>query len=96
MFIGCDLKMDLKTSVGVCGKVQGELVIISQDVDMFKENQVVVLVAASDFENFTDEMKTLIKFVESAQTVIKDTLTCKNILIMRTYIFYSKFIIKKN
>jgi hypothetical protein len=72
MFIGCDLKMDLKTSVGVCGKVQGELVIISQDVDMFKENEVVVLVAASDFENFTDEMKTLIKFVESAQTVIKE------------------------
>ena len=72
MFIGCDLKMDLKTSVGVCGKVQGELVIIPQDVDMFKENQVVVLLAASDFENLTDEMKTLMKFVESAQTVIKE------------------------
>ncbi|MGB7968778.1 MAG: hypothetical protein WCF28_04305 [Methanobacterium sp.] len=64
--------MDLKTSVGVCGKVQGELVIIPQDDDMFKENQVVVLVAADDFKNLTDEMKTLIKFVESAQTVIKE------------------------
>jgi hypothetical protein len=64
--------MDLKTSVGLCGMVQDELVIIPKDVDMFKENQVVVLVAASDFKNFTDEMKTLIKFVESAQTVDKE------------------------
>ena len=64
--------MDLKTSVGLCAKVQGELVIIPQDVDKFKENQVVVLVAASDFKNFTDEMKVLIKFVESAQTEIKE------------------------
>lgn len=64
--------MDLKTSVGICANVQGELVIIPQDVDKFKENQVVVLVAASDFENFTDEMKILIKFVESAQTEIKE------------------------
>ena len=64
--------MDLKTSVGLCAKVQGELVIIPQDVDKFKENQVVVLVAASDFKNFIDEMKVLIKFVESAQTEIKE------------------------
>lgn len=64
--------MDLKTSVGLCAKVQGELVIIPQDVDKFKENQVVVLVAASDFKNLTDEMKVLIKFVESAQTEIKE------------------------
>jgi hypothetical protein len=64
--------MDLKTGVGICGKVNGELVIIPQDVDMFKENQVVVLVAASEFEKYTGEMKTLIKFVESAQTVIKE------------------------
>ncbi len=64
--------MDLKTGVGICGKINDELVIIPQDVDMFKENQVVVLVAASEFEKFSDEMKTLIKFVESAQTVIKE------------------------
>jgi hypothetical protein len=64
--------MDLKTSVGLCAKVQGELVIIPQDVDKLKENQVVVLIGASDFENFTDEMKTLIKFVESAQTVMNE------------------------
>jgi predicted nucleotide-binding protein (sugar kinase/HSP70/actin superfamily) len=64
--------MDLKTSVGLCAKVQGELVIIHNDVDKLKENQVVVLIGASDFENFTDEMKTLIKFVESAQTVMNE------------------------
>ncbi len=72
MIIGCELKMDLKTSVGLCVKVQDELVIIPQDVDKFKENQVVVLIAAKDFKNFTDEMKTLMKFVESAQTITKE------------------------
>jgi hypothetical protein len=64
--------MNLKSSVGICSKIQGSdgnIVIIPQDADMFEENQAVVLVAASDFENFTDEMKALIKFVHSAQTV---------------------------
>lgn len=64
--------MNLKSSVGICSKIQGSdgnIVIIPQDADMFEENQAVVLVAASDFENFTDEMKALIKFVQSAQTV---------------------------
>ena len=64
--------MNLKSSVGICSKIQGSdgnIVIIPQDADMFEENQAVVLVAASDFENFTDEMKVLIKFVQSAQTV---------------------------
>jgi hypothetical protein len=67
--------MDLKSSVGICSKVQGsdgKLVIIPQDPEMFKENQVVVLLAASDFESFTDEMKSLINFVQSAQTVSED------------------------
>jgi hypothetical protein len=67
--------MNLKSSVGICSKIQGsdgKLIIIPQDADMFEENQVVVLVAASDFENFTDEMKALIKFVQSAQTISED------------------------
>jgi len=67
--------MDLKSSVGICSKVQGsdgKLVIIPQDPEKFKENQVVVLLAASDFESFTDEMKALINFVQSAQTVSED------------------------
>jgi len=64
--------MNLKSSVGICSKIQGsdgKLIIIPQDADMFEENQVV---AASDFENFTDEMKALIKFVQSAQTISED------------------------
>ncbi len=64
--------MDLKTSVGICTKVQNvdnKLVIIPQDVDRFEENEVVVLIAARDFETLTDEMKSLIKFVESVQTL---------------------------
>lgn len=64
--------MDLKTGVGICAKMEeadDKLVIIPQDADMFDENQVVVLIAASDFENFTDEVNALIKFIKSAQTV---------------------------
>jgi hypothetical protein len=76
MFIGGGvIEMDLRSSVGICAKVQSaddKLVIIPQDGDKFKENQVVVLIAASDFENFTDEMDALIKFVKSAQTVSKE------------------------
>jgi hypothetical protein len=67
--------MDLKTSVGICAKIQGaddKLVIIPQDADKFQENQVVVLVAAEEFEKFSDEMNALIKFVNSAQTVSKE------------------------
>ena len=69
------IEMDLKSSVGICAKVQSvddKLVIIPQDSDKFKENQVVVLIAASDFENFADEMNALIKFVKSAQTISKE------------------------
>ncbi|MFZ0443010.1 MAG: hypothetical protein WAL81_10275 [Methanobacterium sp.] len=66
--------MDLKSSIGICSKVEGydKLVIIPQDPEKFNENQVIVLVAANDFESFTDEMGALIKFVRSAQTVSKD------------------------
>ena len=67
--------MNLKSSVGICSKIQGtdgKIVIIPQDADMFEENQTVVLVDASDFENFTDEMNALIKFVKSAQTISKN------------------------
>ncbi len=70
---GDDL-IDLKTSVGICTKVKGdgELVIIPQDPDMFDENQVVVIIAGSDFENFTDDMHALIKLVETAKKVNGD------------------------
>ena len=67
--------MDLKSSVGICSKVQGsddKLVIIPKDPEKFKENQVVVLLAANDFKSFTDEIKALINFVQSAQTVSED------------------------
>ena len=67
--------MDIKSSVGICTKLQdfgGKLVVIPQDSDMFEENQIVVLLAAKDFESFTDEIKALVKFVESAQKVSED------------------------
>ena len=39
---------------------------------MFKENQVVVLITANDFEDLTDEINALIKLVKSAQTHLED------------------------
>jgi hypothetical protein len=39
---------------------------------MFEENQIVVLLAAKDFESFTDEIKALVKLVMSAQKVSED------------------------
>ncbi len=67
--------MDLKSSIGICSKVEdsdGRMVVIPQDADMFEENQVVVLITANDFENFTDEINALIKLVKSAQTHSED------------------------
>ncbi len=66
--------MDIKSSVGICSKLQdsGKLVVIPQCSDMFEENQIVVLLAAKDFESFTDEIKALVKLVMSAQKVSED------------------------
>ena len=67
--------MDLKSSIGICSKVKGsdgKMVVIPQDADMFEENQVVVLITANEFENFTDEINSLIKLVKSAQTHSED------------------------
>jgi hypothetical protein len=67
--------MDLKSSIGICSKVKdsdGRMVVIPQDSDMFEENQVVVLITANDFKNFTDEINTFIKLVKSAQTHSED------------------------
>ena len=66
--------MNLKTSVGICTKVQGneKLVILPQDPDIFEENQAVVIIGGIDFENFADDMSALIKFVESAKKISED------------------------
>ena len=67
--------MDLKSSIGVCSKIEdseGRMIVIPQDADMFEENQVVVLITAKDFENFTNEVNALIKLVKSAQTHSED------------------------
>jgi hypothetical protein len=67
--------MDLKSSIGICSKINdsdGRMVVIPQDSDMFEENQVVVLITANDFENFTNDINALIKLVKSAQTHSED------------------------
>jgi len=66
--------MDLKSSIGICSKFEdadGKIVVIPQDSDMFEENQVVVLITANDLVNFTNEINTLVKLVESAQTSLE-------------------------
>jgi hypothetical protein len=67
--------MEINSTVGICTKIQdseGKLVVVPQDVDMFEENQVVILLSAKEFESFSDEIKSFINFVKSAQSVTED------------------------
>lgn len=67
--------MEINSTVGICTKIQdseGKLVIVPQDEDMFKENQVVILLSANEFESFSDEIKSFINFVKSAQSVTEE------------------------
>jgi hypothetical protein len=67
--------MEINSTVGICTKIQdseGKLVIVPQDEDMFEENQVVILLSANEFESFSDEIKSFINFVKSAQSVKED------------------------
>ncbi len=67
--------MEIKSTVGICTKLhdkEDKLVVIPQDGEMFEENQVVILFSATEFENFSDEIKSFINMVKSAQTVTED------------------------
>lgn len=67
--------MEINSTVGICTKIQGsdgKLVVVPQDEDMFEENQVVILLSANEFESFSDEIKSFINFVKSAQSVTED------------------------
>ena len=67
--------MEIKSTVGICTKLNDKddkLVIIPQDGDIFEENQVVILLSATEFENFSEEVKSFINMIKSAQAVTDD------------------------
>jgi hypothetical protein len=67
--------MDIKANVGICTKFHGKeskMVVIPQDEEMFEENQVVILLSAEDIEGVYDEIKSLINFIKSAQSISED------------------------
>jgi hypothetical protein len=67
--------MEINSTVGICTKIngtEGKLVIIPQDDELFEENEVVVLLSANEFESFSDEIKSFINLVKSAQSVKKE------------------------
>lgn len=66
--------MEIKSTVGICTKLDDnddKLVVIPKDGEMFKENQVVILLSATEFENFSEEVKSFINMIKSAQDITK-------------------------
>ncbi|UTB33758.1 MAG: hypothetical protein NKF70_05995 [Methanobacterium sp. ERen5] len=65
--------MEIKVTVGVCTKLKNsnedQLVVVPEDGEMFEENQVVLVISASEFENLSNELKTMINMVKGAQAV---------------------------
>ena len=67
--------MEIKSTVGICTKLDDnddKLVVIPKDGEMFEENQVVILLSATEFENFSEEVKSFINMIKSAQDIIED------------------------
>lgn len=66
--------MEIKSTVGICTKLDDnddKLVVIPKDGEMFEENQVVILLSATEFENFSEEVKSFINMIKSAQDITK-------------------------
>ncbi|MCK9151001.1 hypothetical protein [Methanobacterium alcaliphilum] len=61
--------MDLKTTIGVCKNVDYEekKVIIPKDPDLLEDNDVVLIISAKEFSKLADNVKDLIKYVETVQ-----------------------------
>ena len=60
--------LNIKAGVGVCRELdQGKdkLVVIPKDSEEFEDNELVVIISATDFTNFTKEAEEIIKFMES-------------------------------
>jgi chemotaxis regulatin CheY-phosphate phosphatase CheZ len=62
--------VDLKASMGICKNLPGykdKLIIIPENTDRFKSNDLVVVIQAQDFQNFTEGINVIIKFMESVK-----------------------------
>lgn len=63
--------MEIKATVGVCtyrkDDDEDQLVVVPKDGDLFDENQVVLVISADEFENFSSQFKSVINMVKGAQ-----------------------------
>lgn len=68
--------MEIKATVGVCTSLktnnEDQLVVVPKNGELFEENQVVLVISASEFENLSSELKSVINMVKSAQTIEVD------------------------
>jgi hypothetical protein len=65
--------MEIKATVGVCTKLKNnnedQIVVVLKDGEKFEENQVVLVISATEFENLSSELKSMINMVKDAQSV---------------------------
>lgn len=62
--------VNIKASVGICrGNNQGKdkLVVIPQNPDDFKNNELVLIISAQDFKEFSKKANGIIRFVEGVK-----------------------------
>lgn len=68
--------MEIKATVGVCTYLrtnnEDQLVVVPKDIEMFEENQVVLVISAAEFENLSSELKSVINMVRDAQAIDED------------------------
>ncbi len=58
--------VNIKATVGICRetlKDEDKLVVIPKDPEEFKNNELVIIVSARDFINFSEEAGNVIKFI---------------------------------
>ncbi len=59
--------MNIKATMGICRetiKCKDKLVVIPKDPEEFRNNELVLIVSAKDFLNFSQEADGLIKFIK--------------------------------
>jgi hypothetical protein len=68
--------MVINATVGVCTNLktnnEAQLVVVPKDGEMFEENQVVLVISAAEFENLSNELKSMINMVKGAQSIDED------------------------
>lgn len=66
--------MNIKATMGICREIkQGKdkLMVIPKDPEEFENNELVLIVSAQDFINFSEEATSVIKFINGIKEMDK-------------------------